>query len=198
MTYPPQQPGQHGPYGQPQPGQGMPPGGNPQPPGNQRKTGVIVGITLTLLLIAGAAVAITGFWQPGYFLSEDTASAEQSDTGSGSTPENGQPPKPPLETEPGGEQQGGSEDDVTAVHAIAEDAATAINDRDEELARQISCESNEDPDFSKAPDDARAEVAGDPVIEGDSASVPFRLTANGETRDLQLPAKRQNGAWCLG
>ncbi|MPY98961.1 MAG: hypothetical protein GEU97_13355 [Actinophytocola sp.] len=232
MTYPPQQPGSHGPYGQQghpgyqgQPGQaqhaqphpggypaphpggpGTPPGGYPppQPPGPPRrngKTGLIVGIALTLVLLAAAAVAITGFWAPGYFLADETTSSEQmTNAAEQDTDAEQQPPKPSLRTEASEPalEQGGSAEDVAIVRGLAEDAVTAINTRDADLARQISCQDDGDVDFSKLPKDTRVRMLGDPVVRGDEATVPFEITVNGETHREPLTANRKNGSWCLG
>ncbi|WP_051399945.1 hypothetical protein [Haloechinothrix halophila] len=231
MTYPPQQPGQSGQQGYPghrgyydqqqahpggypgqrQPGPGTPHGGYPPPrppgpPHNNGKTGVIVGITLTLVLLAGAAVAITGFWAPGYFLSDDTSSeqvATASDQEADSPAE--QPPKPSLRTQPGepapdqgGAGQQGSAEDIAIVRGLAEDAVTAINTRDEELVRQIRCNGNEQVDLSKLPKDTKVTMLGDPVVRGDEAKVPFEITMNGKTQREPLTANRKNGSWCIG
>lgn len=235
MTYPPQQPGQPGqhgwqghpghqgyytqqqahhghPYpggypGQQQPGTGgYPPPRPPGPPRKNGKTGVIVGITLTLVLFAGAAVGITGFWAPGYFLSDDTseqvATASDQET---AAPAEQQPPKPSPRTQPGepvpdqgGTAQEGSAEDIAIVRGLAEDAVTAINTRDEELARRISCNGNERVDFSKLPKDTKVKMLGDPVVRGDQATVPFEITVDGKTQREPLTANRKNGSWCLG
>lgn len=198
--------------GQQQPGQGTPPGGYPppQPPGppqKNSKTGVVVGITLTLVLLAGAAVAVTGFWAPGYFLSDDTSSEQVATASDQETdaPTEQQPPKPSLRPQPGepapdqgGAEQEGSAEDIAIVRGLAEDAVTAINTRDEELARQISCNGNEQVDFSKLPKDTKVTMLGDPVVRGDEAKVPFEITVNGETQREPLTANRKNGSWCLG
>src|SRR5690606_40571870 len=89
MTYPPQ-----GPYGQ-QPGYGPPPQqqpgyGPPQPPHQQggyqqpgypggeppkKKTGPVIAVVVAVVVIL-AAVGITGFWQPGFFLAGESDSKE--------------------------------------------------------------------------------------------------------------------------
>ncbi|MPY77955.1 MAG: hypothetical protein GEV04_05550 [Actinophytocola sp.] len=228
MTYPPQQPGPQGQYGhgqqgypgqrgyygqQPQYGQpypggypaqqpgygsqqgGYPPPGPPGPPEKKGKTGLIVGITLALVLLAGAAVAITGFWAPGYFV--DDTSTEQM-ASEQETPAEQQPPKPNLQTEGGAPSAQEGTDDVAELRALAEDAARAINTRDAELAREVGCGSDDAPDFTEVPKDAHAEVAGDPVVNGHTASVPFRITANGKTQEGAIPAAKENGGWCFG
>ncbi len=205
MTYPPQ-PGPHGQYGQPHPGgypPPQPPGPPPEPPRQNGRTGLIVGVTVALVLLAAAAVAITGFWAPGYFLADETTSSEHVDTAAGQQAQadtEQQPPKPSLQTqasEPASEQ-GGSAEDVAIVRGLAEDAVTAINTRDADLARRISCQRDSDVDFSKLPKDTRVRMLGDPVVEGDAASVPFEITVNGETHREPLTANRENGSWCLG
>ncbi|MPY82753.1 MAG: hypothetical protein GEV00_05400 [Actinophytocola sp.] len=150
--------------------------------GKRKKTRLIVGITAALLLVAGAAVAVTGFWQPGYFLSDDTASqqAQANNSAAAQSP------------------QGGTPEDVADVRKVAETMATAINQRDENLASQVSCLKNRQPDFSKAPQGTTASVTGEPKIRGGFAVVPFEITANGKTHKGALPAKFEGGSWCLG
>lgn len=149
--------------------------------GTRKKTGLIVGITAALLLGAGAAVAVTGFWQPGYFLGDD--SAQQAQAGNSAVSQS---------------PQGGTPEDVAEVRKAAETMATAINQRDENLASQVSCLKNKQPDFSKAPQGTTASVVGEPKIRGGFAVVPFEITANGKTHKGALPAKFEGGSWCLG
>lgn len=150
--------------------------------GKRKKTGLIVGITAALLLVAGAAVAVTGFWQPGYFRTDDTATQQTQANNSAAA----QSP------------QGGTPEDIAEVRKVAETMATAINQRDENLASQVSCLKNRQPDFSKAPEGTRASVTGEPKIRGGFAVVPFEITANGKTHKGALPAKFEGGSWCLG
>ncbi|GAA5103453.1 hypothetical protein [Haloechinothrix salitolerans] len=203
MTYPPQPPGPHGPHGQQgHPWQhGYPP---PRPPGPPRsnKTGVIAGITLTLVLLAVAAVAITGFLAPGYFLDDTTsggqvASAADQESEAPSVRE--QPPKPSPRPQRGvpAPADGGSAEDVAIVRELAEDVATAINTRDEDLAREVSC-GDARVDFSDMPRDAHVEVLGDPVIDGDTATAPLEITIDGDTRTETMVASRKDGGWCAG
>lgn len=82
MSYPqgPQQGGypQQGPYG--------PPGGRPQyggypPPPRKPKTGLIVGIVAAVVVLA--ALGITGFVAPGFFLGDDDGSGADTSTAQG-------------------------------------------------------------------------------------------------------------------
>ncbi|MQA61894.1 MAG: hypothetical protein GEU86_10435 [Actinophytocola sp.] len=94
LTYPPQDPyggqppsggfpqqGGYPPSGYPPPGGAYPyPGGfGPQPP-KKSNTGLIVGVVAAVVVLL-AALGITGFWQPGFFLSSAESSEKQDDNG---------------------------------------------------------------------------------------------------------------------
>lgn len=112
MTYPPQPPDPYGgsgwaqQAGYPQQG-GYPPPGYPGGwyPGEEqpkKKTGLIVGVTVAVVLLLGGAFAFTGFVEPGFLTSGEGPSAPQ---GSGQTTAAGpssanQPPPGPSETTP--------------------------------------------------------------------------------------------------
>lgn len=197
MTYPPQQPG---PYGQqpppsgafpaPQPGYGPPPGGGygyqGGPPPKKSNTGLIVGVILALVLVAGGAVAVTGFGQPGFFLTDEKTEQDNDNTAApGGVPGTGETPPP-----------GGS--DIDQVKQVAGRAATAINTRDESLAASITCDPQGKPDFSKMPADMKAEVTGEPTMEGTTkAKVPFKFTTQGRSEDESLRMEKQEGRWCI-
>ncbi|WP_216204788.1 hypothetical protein [Amycolatopsis aidingensis] len=102
---------------------------------------------------------------------------------------------------PGGDSDsgsGGSADDVAQVSTLGEQAAEAINNRDANLARQISCEpENVDDSAFEGQPGFTAKVAGDPTIEGDNAEIPFEITVQGQTQRDTLKAKKLSGGWCV-
>lgn len=188
------------PYGPPPSGGYGYPGG---PPPKTSNTGLIVGVILALVLVAGGAVAVTGFWQPGFFLSDEKTEQDSDKSavpggvlGTGET----QPPAGQTGAPPPGDADaplvGGS--DVDQVKQVAEQAATAINTRDESLAESITCDPQGKPDFSKMPADMKVEVTGEPMMDGSTkAKVPFNFTAQGRSEDESLRMEKQEGRWCI-
>lgn len=153
MTYPPQQPDPYGgsPWAQqggyqqqadwtqqggyqqqPYPQPGGYPGGwysGGEPP--KKKTGLIVGVTVAVVLLLGAAFAFAGFVEPGLFTSDDEPAAQQ---GTGQTtaavppvttpsepPTANPPPRPSLSTPtPGsGPQPAGGKPKLRKLKAIS-------------------------------------------------------------------------------
>lgn len=203
--------GQAGRYAQPQredfpggfshqqPGYGAPPGGYPppqrppEPRQKQRRTGLVVGVTLALLLIAGAAVAITGFWQPGYFRGDD--SAQQA-----SAPAAANVPAPAQSTSSTPQQTStpAPTDDDAEIRRIADTVAAGINSRDASTVKPVSCDPSKEQqaDYDGFAKDLRVTISGEPAISGDSATVELTLTRSGNSKQVDLQLRRANGSWC--
>lgn len=218
--YPAQQPG---PYGQPPsggfpgqqpppPGYGMPSGGGypgggypgGKPP--QRKTGVIVGIIVTVVLLAGA-VAVTGFWEPGFFLADDADDAEDkvkqqtSQAAPTGDQNNQQPPKPTVKGTTGGEApapDGGGTGEEAAVRAVADKVVKAFNERDKEGMKREFCDPSAIDEFNmdELPPGASMRITGEPQVTGDAAKVEIEFTAGSESGTDNMPLKKQDGRWC--
>ncbi|WP_020673495.1 DUF4333 domain-containing protein [Amycolatopsis nigrescens] len=78
-AYPPSGPQQQPGYGQ-QPGQFGPPGYPQQPqPGGEKKSGKGLLIGVVALVVVLAALGVTGFWQPGFFVSKVFDTTAQQD-----------------------------------------------------------------------------------------------------------------------
>ncbi|GAA5103457.1 hypothetical protein [Haloechinothrix salitolerans] len=193
-------------YPHPRPGYGTPPGDvpppPPEPPNRGGKTGMVVGITLALLLLAGTAVGITGFWQPGYFR-DDTADkdsslaadASPSDTTSpSSTRPQDAAPAEASET-PGARPPGSEEQEI---RRITDAVIAGINNRDAATVKPVSCDpSNErQADYDGFPDDLTVSVAGEPRIDGSDAKVALTLRRSDTSKTVTLTLRRANGAWC--
>lgn len=185
---------------------GYPGGGYPggEPP--QRKTGVIVGIIVAIVLLAGA-VAVTGFWQPGFFLADDAEDADnkgnQQTSQAAPTGDQGNqpPPKPTIKTQTGGDAPppgGGGTGEEAAVAAVADKVVKAFNERDEAGMKREFCDPSALDDFKmdELPPDARMRVTDDPKVTGDSAKVEVEFTAGGESGTDNMPLKKQDGRWC--
>lgn len=200
MTYPPQQPPRQPGYGMPQPYPGGYPAGPPGPPPGpppKKNTGLIVGIVAAVVLIVGG-VLITGFVAPGFFLSDE----KKDDDDRQAKKPTGQADAPPGQDTPGGESldvPGGSgEADAEQVKRVAQQAVESINNRDAELAKSVSCDPAGAGDMSKLPEDAHAEVTGEPLQVGSTAfKVPVNFSAKGNSGQDFLELAEKDGRWCV-
>lgn len=201
MTYPPQQPSGPYPPGPPSyPGGGYPgggyPGGFPPGPPLKKNTGLIIGIVAAVVVVL-AALGITGFVAPGFFLSDDKDS--DANKPSPTTPGGGDLNPPATR---GGEAlpvPGGSgPEDVEEVKWVAEEATRSINERDAELAKSVSCDPEGAGDLSQLPEDAYAEVTGEPNQTGsEEFRVPVNFSAGGQSNQDFLNLKKQDDRWCV-
>ncbi|MPY77957.1 MAG: hypothetical protein GEV04_05560 [Actinophytocola sp.] len=209
-------PGQPGGYGQPYPhqwsGYGMPPRDvppPPEPPKRGGKTGLVVGSTLALVLLAGAAVAVTGFWAPGFFR-DDTVGKSMlaADTSPSSStlppstiqqPENAAPTTTSEAQRPAPDKSGESDTDTDEIRRITEAVVDGINNRDAATVKPVSCDpSNErQADYDGFPDDLTVTVSGEPRIKGNSATVALTLRRTDSSKTVTLSLRRPHGsAWC--
>ncbi|GAB3483339.1 hypothetical protein [Amycolatopsis cihanbeyliensis] len=223
QPYPTQQFGQPDPYGQQQPGYdpyGQQPGGYPGGPGGpppKKKTGLIAGLAIAGVLVIGGAAALI-IWLTGkddegadnQNQAQPNQTTEQAPTTDGTGSQQIPAPNPddgdgdastaPSGTgSPGGDSDsgsGGSAEDVAQVRTLGEQAAEAINNKDGNLARQITCKpENVNDDAFNA--NLTARVVGDPTIDGDSAEIPFEITIQDQTERNTLKAAKTSGRWCI-
>lgn len=230
MSYPPQDPygqqpaggwpgQQPGPYGPPQqPPYGPPtqqfPGAYPDPGGEppKKRTGLIIGVVVAVLVIAGA-VGVTGFWKPGFFLAADEKDGGGTDASStapqvpgGSTapgvPGGQTPPKPNIET-PGGANTpvpgGGGAGDAAEISSKAQEAVDAFNARDKPALAATFCDPSKvgDFDMSSMPPDAKMTVAGQPKITGAKAAVPIEMSMGEQQMTDDMPLENPGTGWCV-
>lgn len=209
--------GQPDPYG-PGGGFGDPygqrPGGFGQEPPKKSKTGLIIGLVVAVLAVA--ALGITGFVAPGFFLGDDE---DQQATNVGNSSQTSQQPAPsgasgipkpsiqpgPASSAPPGEPSsapGGSSNpaEAAAVKDVAEDAASAFNDRDTDGLKEVSCDPSKinEEDMKQIPPDAKMEIVGEPTVTGETAKVKATFTAKGKSQTDDLDLKKQDGRWCIG
>ncbi|MDV6013985.1 hypothetical protein [Haloechinothrix sp. LS1_15] len=217
------QPGGFGPYGGPPPGEatagyggypgypgpyeGGPPGG--EPPG--RRKGVVIGVVIAAaLLLVGGIVALILLFTGSDGTGEDDPTGQAADTeetadpdGTGADPGDDLPPEPDIH-DPDGDGAADPGTDQAEVRQVAETAVAALNERDAELAQSVSC----DPDAPTQEDldelnDETFRITGEPVIEGNSARVPFEVTGThpdtGEpfTENDEIPVQQRGGRWCI-
>jgi hypothetical protein len=92
--------------------------------------------------------------------------------------------------------KGGASSAQREVKQFAERAVDVMNRKDISAARDMSCDRKAE---SSAPTsfEIKAELRGEPTVNGDSAEVPVRVTAMGQPRDGVLVLARQNGGWCV-
>jgi hypothetical protein len=207
-----QQPGPYGPpqpdpYGQPGPyGQQPPPGPDPYgpptpyqglggfpppPPPKKRNTMMIVIVVVAVLVLGGAAATI-------YVLTKDDNKNNSAGPSSGTPrPSGSQGNKPADSNEgesnsPAGIQQAYMEAyETKQFTSIVENACKAYKDKfgtdTSELEQQL------------APYDIKAENAGDPEVDGSSATalISLELTKGGETKTPKIKIKivKEGGQW---
>lgn len=194
--------------------------GNEHGGGKPKKTGLLVGLaTAGALLVAGGLVALI------LLIGDDTdAGQAQVETGQaegqpnqepGGTGGDELPPEPDIQQprepadDPGDEStsegSGGTADDEAELRELAEAAMEALNNTDADLARSISCDPTtvDEDQIEYVPGELDFRITGDPVINGDSATIPFEVsginpeTGEYETAGEDLPAEHMDGEWCL-
>jgi hypothetical protein len=196
-------------FGQPQGYLGGPDG---EPP--KKKTGLIVGLAIAAMVLIGGVVTLilvltggdvkdpqAGTTLPSTSTSPSSASSAPSQVPPSSDPEQSDPEQSTASSSEVSAPDGpaGTPVDVEEVRELGEQAIEAISNRDPDLAREVSCDpdSISDEDFESFPEGIVIEMAGDPVITGDSAAIPATVTHQGETRDFPLMAKRESDRWCI-
>lgn len=191
--------GQQGLYQQ-QPGYGMPPGGTPppEPPKHEGRTGLVIGLVLALLLLAGGIVGVTGFWQPGFFradpahaASADRVTVSETPTTTVPKPDSTPPSEPTTQAPP-------PSGDRAEIRQITDAVVAGINNRDANQVKPVSCDPRKErqSDYDGFPEDLTVSASGEPVITGDAAKVPLILTRSGSSKKVDLELRRVNGSWC--
>ncbi|HEX6361164.1 hypothetical protein [Actinophytocola sp.] len=88
--------------------------------------------------------------------------------------------------------------DVGAAGDVAEQAANAISGADVSTLAELSCDPSTVGTDETFPDNATAEVVGEPQIDGDTATVDIKLTIEGaEPATVPIPLTKQDGRWCI-
>lgn len=157
----PQQPGDYAQYGMYPAGPGGPGGGPPK-----KKTGLIVGLAITGVVVLAGVLAFTGWVAPG-FLTEDDESAGAGNDGSGA--------------QHLAEQimDGLNNQDATALQQLACDGA----DRSVRTVLGVV-------DYIE-----KAEL-GDVSNSGNTATADGTVTAEGRSMPVQAELKKDGGSWC--
>ncbi len=191
---------QFGPAGYP----GYPGGPPPQPP-KRRGTGVIVAVIVGAVLVLGGAGTGVYFLVKG---SDKTDSSSASGNGGGGgTPSSTRstPPssgktttsedKPDTSTVRPPVSGGGTPNDAAIVD-VATKYATAVTNKDETGAKQLTCDNNPGLLFDSG---AKVEVTGKPESFGDEgATIAVRVTVgNSPIDDFPLFLNKKGDGWCV-
>ena len=88
-------------------------------------------------------------------------------------------------------------EEVGSAKAVAAEAIQAINVRDPEAMKKVSCDPEGVDTVDTAPPDARAEIVSEPEVTGDTATVQLKLTIGDQSTTIPLPLRKQNGTWCV-
>ncbi|WP_157599689.1 hypothetical protein [Saccharomonospora xinjiangensis] len=91
----------------------------------------------------------------------------------------------------------GGESDEDKVNALAEQMATAINERDTELASSISCDGAPGASSDDVPDGVEASP-GAVTVTGDSGTVGLKISWLGKNMELAFEAEKRGDDWCVG
>lgn len=199
-----QPPGGYGapdPYGQQPPyggGPGGPGGGYGEPEPPKSNTGKIAAIIAAVVLLIGGAVAVTGFWKPGFFLSDDkqTSGDQQTTT------------QPPLTTAPSTvptdistpstAPSGDSSADAAQIEQIAATVIDGLNKKDAETVKPVSCnpDAEKQSDYDKFPPGVTWSVDGSASVTGETATIPIKASGSGGSKTSTLNFQKKDGQWC--
>jgi hypothetical protein len=184
------------------------PGGPPGPPPKRRGTGVIIAVIVGAVLVLGGAGTGVYFLVKG---SNKTDSSSASGNGGGgttpsskrTTPSSGKTTtsedgpgtttaRPPAS---GGGGGGGGLNDAAIVD-VATKYANAVTNKDENGAKQLTCDNNPGLLFDSG---AKVEVTGKPESFGDEgATIAVRVTVgNSPIDDFPLFLNKKGDGWCV-
>jgi hypothetical protein len=150
---------------------------------------------IAVLVLAGAGLTV-------YLLtrSADKPAASQGDSRSGgpgatgpttagqsaSTPASAPPPP-----------TGPAAAEVGSARQVAEQAVQALNGHNTDALKKISCDPAAIGPADNAPPEARVELAANPELTGDTATVELKLIIGDQSTTTPLPLRKQNGVWCV-
>jgi type IV secretory pathway VirB10-like protein len=173
------------------------PGADGQP-ASRRTTVMIVAAAVVVLLAIGVGiylVATSGEEDvaadpappkiTGVSPTEPPSSSPLQSRPASSPPATKVPPKP-------------ADKNVAAVRTAAEQAATAINKRDIDAMKKLSCDPSTVGSVEAFPPEATARLAQNPQISGDKATAQIELSISGsEPTVVPLPMEKRGGKWCV-
>jgi type IV secretory pathway VirB10-like protein len=161
----------------------------------------------TIMIVAAAVVVLVAIGVGIYLVAmsgeEDVAAdpAPPKITGvSPSQPPSSEPlPSRPVSSPPATKTPPRPADrNVAAARTAAEQAATAINERDVKAMKQLSCDPSTVGSVEAFPPEATARLAENPQISGDKATAQIELSISGsEPTVVPLPMEKRGGKWCV-
>jgi hypothetical protein len=164
----------------------------------RRTTIMIVVAALVVLAAVGLGVyLIVGSGDDGGTADpappEITGSTQPEAPSSSPPPEQSPPASPPAQT-----PVPPADKNVAAVRTAAEGAAEAINRRDVNAMKQLSCDPAAVGSVEEFPPEATARLTENPQITGDKATAQIELSISGsEPTVVPLPLERRGGKWCV-
>lgn len=173
MTYPQQPYGGQNPYGYG--------GGYGPPPPQKKNTAAIVSLVAVIVALL-AALGVTGFVEPGFFLSGDDNPPVSSSSS----------PKPTTTSSSPEPDPDGAEDALTAV-------ADGLDTQDTGALEEIAC-ADAKPIVADAIDDAGnvdgAELVDTEEIADDEVMGTVEVSVNDETAEFEVTVTEVDGEWC--
>lgn len=161
----------------------------------------------TIMIVAAAVVVLVAIGVGIYLVAmsgeEDVAAdpAQPTITGASPTrpPSSAPLPSRPVSSPPATKTPPKPADrNVAAARTAAEQAATAINERDIEAMKQLSCDPSTVGSVEAFPPEATARLAENPQITGDKATAQIELSISGsEPTVVPLPMEKRGGKWCV-
>lgn len=163
----------------------------------------------TILIVAAAVLVLAAIGLGIYLVatSGDENVADDPDqpsiTGSSQPeepPASGPPSDPPAESSPADEPKPPppANENVAAARTAAEQATTAINERDVAAMRKLSCDPSTVGSVEAFPPEATARLTANPQITGDKATAQVELSISGsEPTVVPLPMEKRGGKWCV-
>ena len=112
-----------------------------------------------------------------------------------SSPLESRPASSPPATKPPSKP---ADKNVAAARTTAESAASAINERDIDAMKQLSCDPSTVGSVDAFPPEATARLAQNPQITGDKATAQIELSISGsEPTVVPLLMEKRGGKWCV-
>lgn len=160
----------------------------------------------TIMIVAAAVVVLLAIGVGIYLVAmsgeEDVAAdpAPPTITGVSPTPPPSSAPlsSRPASSPPAAKPPKPADKNVAAARTAAEQAATAINERDIDAMKQLSCDPSTAGSVDVFPPQATARLAENPEITGDKATAQIELSISGsEPTIVPLPMEKRGGKWCV-
>ena len=184
----------------------------PQPEGTEESApdtdGERSGRRTTIMIVAAAVVVLLAIGVGVYLVAtsgdEDVAADPSPPTITGvsptqppsSAPLPSRPASSPAATKPPPKKP--ADKNVAAARTAAEQAATAINERDIDAIKRLSCDPSAAGSVDAFPPEATARLAENPQITGDKATAQIELSISGsEPTVVPLPMEKRGGKWCV-